>query len=436
MGCQPRIAPSPRPTMLSRQETHNPCGAWMFGFVALLMALMCGLSAYLFKRTAALLRLGHRARVALVVGLCAALVTAFAAVLLDHALGHHRVLLPAMVACTVELAVVIAGPLLGVLQLAEGAWRLVRQMVSRSVLQAHVVTGFQAPLKAADEDPTTLSRRAFVSGASAGIALAAGAGAAGYGALIGRHDYVLEEVALPLAGLAPALDGLTLVQLSDLHVGIFVGERELLAAVELVQRAKPDLLVVTGDLVDHEVSYLPELGVFLQRLASLVQPGRLVVIPGNHDYYTGIQPTLATARAAGARVLCNDGIRVGDRSGGFALLGVDDVWAARRGGGPNLSQALAAVPDDLPRVLLCHNPSFFRRAAGHVAIQLSGHTHGGQVNVGLPLASLALPYGYVAGEYRRSGSRLYVNRGFGTSGPPARVGAPPEVTRIVLVAAS
>jgi predicted MPP superfamily phosphohydrolase len=262
-----------------------------------------------------------------------------------------------------------------------------------------------------------------------------GATAAGYGAIFGRHEYVIEEVPVPLPGLARVLDGFTIVQLSDIHVGLFVGPKELRAAVELVQRARPDLVVVTGDLVDHELCYLPELGAFLRRLAALA-PGRLVVVPGNHDYYAGIQPTLATARAAGARVLFNDGFRIGERSGGFALVGVDDVWAARHGGGPDLDAALAAVPEDLPRVLLCHNPSFFPKAAGRVALQLSGHTHGGQVNLGVPLASFALPYGYVAGEYRREGSRLYVNRGFGTAGPPARLGAPPEVTRVVLLATS
>jgi predicted MPP superfamily phosphohydrolase len=86
-------------------------------------------------------------------------------------------------------------------------------------------------------------------------------------------------------------------------------------------------------------------------------------------------------------------------------------------------------------VLLCHNPVYFPDAAGQVALQLSGHTHGGQVNPGVRPADWVLPHGYVAGLYQRDGSRLYVNRGFGTAGPPARVGAPPELTRIVLVSA-
>jgi predicted MPP superfamily phosphohydrolase len=91
------------------------------------------------------------------------------------------------------------------------------------------------------------------------------------------------------------------------------------------------------------------------------------------------------------------------------------------------------VPGDLPRVLLCHNPEFFPQAQGKVALQLSGHTHGGQVQLGIRPADLVLPY--VEGLYDEGGSRLYVNRGFGTAGPPARVGAPPEVTLVVLTAA-
>jgi predicted MPP superfamily phosphohydrolase len=108
-----------------------------------------------------------------------------------------------------------------------------------------------------------------------------------------------------------------------------------------------------------------------------------------------------------------------------------------------LQRAVAALPQlggkwapalDLPRVLLCHNPSFFSEAAGQVALQLSGHTHGGQVNFGLRPADYVLPGGWVAGRYDLRGSALYVNRGFGTVGPPARLGSPPEVTRIVLSA--
>jgi predicted MPP superfamily phosphohydrolase len=171
----------------------------------------------------------------------------------------------------------------------------------------------------------------------------------------------------------------------------------------------------------------------------------VVAITGNHDFYAGVEPMVSAVERGGGSVLRNRGIVIGEPDAGFALLGVDDVWARRRvpGAGPKLDKAIASLPElhgriaparDLPRVLLCHNPSFFEEAADQVSLQLSGHTHGGQVNLVVRPADLFLKNGWVAGMYEHAGSRLYVNRGFGTVGPPARVGAPPEVTRIVLEA--
>jgi hypothetical protein len=161
----------------------------------------------------------------------------------------------------------------------------------------------------------------------------------------------------------------------------------------------------------------------------------VAAILGNHDHYAGAPAVVEALRAAGVTTLINDGkrIRPGD-GGGFALLGVDDLWSHRHGGpGPDLDRALAAVPPDAPRILLSHQPVTVDAWPGRVALQLSGHTHGGQVNPGFRPASLF--FHYVAGAYSVSGTTLYVNRGFGTVGPPARVGAPPEVTRLVLVSA-
>jgi predicted MPP superfamily phosphohydrolase len=145
---------------------------------------------------------------------------------------------------------------------------------------------------------------------------------------------------------------------------------------------------------------------------------------------------VAAGRAAGLTPLVTEGrvIRPND-GGGFALLGVDDLWTKWKygTGGPDLDRALLQVPEHLPRILLSHQPMSVDAWAGRVALQLSGHTHGGQINPGLRPADLF--FKYVSGMYKVGGTSLYVNRGFGTVGPPARVGAPPEVTRFVLVAA-
>jgi len=257
-----------------------------------------------------------------------------------------------------------------------------------------------------------------------------------YGALIGRSDYHIEELVAPIPGLGRALDGYTLAQLSDIHIGLYVGEVELEAAFDRIQRIRPDLIVLTGDLIDYDVRYADLLGRFARRLGEVARDG-VVAIPGNHDYYAGIDPIFAALRSAGARVLCNDGLVIGGERTGFSLLGIDDVYASMsgKGRGPDLEQALRNVPADLPRVLLSHNPVTFDDAIDKVALQLSGHTHGGQINLGIRPADYLLRHGYVAGPYRKSGSLLYVNRGFGTVGPPARIGAPPEVTRIVLSSA-
>lgn len=281
------------------------------------------------------------------------------------------------------------------------------------------------------------TRRVFLGQAVTGSALFMGSGSSFYGLLFGRHDYVIEEVPVRIPGLSRRLDGYTLVQLSDIHFGTFVGEAEMRAAEELVRKARPDRVVLTGDLVDNDARYAEMLGRLVRRLAPLAKDG-VVAIPGNHDWYAGIDDVVSALTAAGARVLRNDGLVIGDEKDGLALLGVEDVWARRRGRGmgPDLGAAITKVPKDLPRVLLCHNPVFFPEAAGQVALQLSGHTHGGQVNLGvLQPGKVVLPYGYVAGLYEREGSRLWVNRGFGTAGPPARIGAPPEVTKVVLVSA-
>ena len=160
-----------------------------------------------------------------------------------------------------------------------------------------------------------------------------------------------------------------------------------------------------------------------------------VSILGNHDYYAGPDEVAAALRAAGVTTLINEGrvIRPGD-GGGFALLGVDDLSAERHHrAGPRLDRALAMVPADAPRILLSHQPPSVERWAGEVALQLSGHTHGGQINPGFRPADFF--FRYVAGTNEVGGTTLYVNRGFGTVGPQSRIGAPPEVTRFVLVAA-
>ncbi|HEX6764392.1 MAG TPA: metallophosphoesterase [Polyangiaceae bacterium] len=346
-----------------------------------------------------------------------------------------------LVAYVVQLAVLISAILLLFVDLGLLASRLVRRLRAsrtRRNERTDAATGTSSVAEAAPLVP----RRTVLAQAAAGSVFLIGGSSSLYGALVGRHDYTLEELDVRLPGLSKSLDGFSIVQLSDVHIGSFVGDAELEAGVEFVRRAKPDLVVLTGDLIDHDAALAEKLGRFVRRLVPLAREG-VTAITGNHDYYAGIVPTVTALEKAGARMLRNAGRVIGG-SRGFALLGVEDVWAKRfdPSAGPDLEGAIRSLPPidgksaarDLPRVLLCHNPSYFERSAGHVELQLSGHTHGGQVNLVVKPGELFMKHGWISGLYERDGSRLYVNRGFGTAGPPARVGAPPEITRVVLVA--
>ena len=415
---------------------------WMRVFFVVLLGAT---GFYVHRRASDALGLRRRGRVALggllVAGAVAAVLGRVVPEALSPAVAEGVTLAGSMVA----LGVIISVCLLLPVDLARGVARLGQRLLEarRRRRAAKALTADAVPTEAlAGSAPVTpvasipMARRAFLYRGATGAALVVGSGSSIYGSLFGRHDYRIEDVVVPIPGLARTLEGFTLVQLSDLHLGTFVGEAELRAAEALTREARPDAIVITGDLLDHDEAYAGLLGRFLRRLVPLARHG-VFAVPGNHDYYAGVEAVLSTVERAGAHVLRNAGRVLGDAGGAFGLLGVDDPWASRNRSGhaPDLGRALAMVPPEVPRVLLCHNPVFFPEAAGHVALQLSGHTHGGQVNLIVRPADVVLPYGYVAGMYERGPARLYVNRGFGTAGPPARVGSPPEVSRIVLVAA-
>lgn len=290
------------------------------------------------------------------------------------------------------------------------------------------------PVRSRPPQPVTTRREAIER--IAGVSVFATTGVAlGWGSVRGRHAFQLEEVVVKVAGWPKALDGYTIAQISDIHVGGFVGDRELGEGLEVVKRAKPDLVVATGDLVDFRSELVSALAV---RLADLDVRDGVAAILGNHDHYAGPADVVDGLQRSGVRVLSNDSFRVrkGD-GGGFLLVGLDDLAGRahpQRGfTGPDLARAIAGHPPEVPRILLAHQPNFFKESAGRVALQLSGHTHGGQINPGFRPADLLMTF--VSGRYERNGSTLWVNRGFGVAGPPSRVGAPPEVTKIVIVSA-
>lgn len=400
-------------------------------FILVIVAIAGLTSFYVFRRASRVLGLGKRGRFALAALLVVAPIAVVLGRALEGLLGPSAAFALGAFGMTILLGVVISTVLLALVDLPFLVMHLFRRKAAEAP-RPEPSDPIEHETVGRVEGPKDLGRRELIRRTAAGAALSIGFGSSGYGALFGRHDYEVNEIPVRIPGLSPNLVGYRIAQLSDIHFGVYVGEPELNSAVALVRSARPDLIVLTGDLVDHDPDYAPQLGRLIRRLEQLRPRDGVVVIPGNHDYYAGVDAVLGISRRAGARVLRNQGRTIGDRGGAFALLGVDDVWSVRNGygTGPDLDRALRMVSPDLPRVLLCHNPEYFPEAQGKVALQLSGHTHGGQVNVGVTPAHLVLPY--VHGLYDEGGSQLYVNRGFGTAGPPARVGAPPEVTVVIL----
>ncbi len=251
-----------------------------------------------------------------------------------------------------------------------------------------------------------------------------------------RVDFEIVEVPIRLARLPRALDGFTLVQLSDVHVGPFLGEHPLRLAEEAIARLRPDLVAMTGDLIEVQRIWVPSAVAWLRRVSNHARFGG-VAIAGNHEHYAGADLVLGAIRSAGVDALYNEGrVIAPNDGGGFALVGVDDLSSERhrRGPGPRPAAALSRLPPDLARILLCHQPSYVSRAQIFgFDLMLSGHTHGGQIAPFGPLV-LAQAYPSLAGLSQHDDLRLYVNRGFGTSGPPTRIAIRPEITKFVLVA--
>ncbi len=282
-------------------------------------------------------------------------------------------------------------------------------------------------------------RRALL---GAGMALAATSALGGAGLLIKRtREPRVEELVIPVPGLMPSLDGFTLVQVSDLHVGIFLFQRELERVFDQVNDLAPDIAVMTGDLVDNSPAFIRPFARATERL----RPRQLsLAVLGNHDFYTGGRDVAASLEKRGVRVLRNQHVLIGpDRRviegrspvGALVIGGIDDP-AGRYyddGVGADLTRAFDGSPYRVPRVLLSHRPDYFPVARQHgVVLTLSGHTHGGQLVVPLLGSAARVITPFPAGYYRDGASHLYVNRGLGVVGLPVRLNCPAEVTRLVL----
>jgi len=248
--------------------------------------------------------------------------------------------------------------------------------------------------------------------------------------MIGEHEVVDVGVALPK--LPKTLDGFTIVQLTDLHVGLTIDRTFVQRVVDITNRLAPDLVAMTGDFVDGKVSDLHE---EIAPLANLRASHGVFAVTGNHEYYSGVEPWVAQISTLGVRYLRNERVVIGDGEGAsFELAGVEDhnAFGDYR---EDLKAATAGRDPDHALVLLAHQPRQVKRAALHgVDLQLSGHTHGGQIWPWHYLVKLQQG-GLLAGRYQHAETQLYVSRGCGYWGPPVRLLAPLEITRVILRAA-
>ncbi len=273
-------------------------------------------------------------------------------------------------------------------------------------------------------------RRAFLTTASAGLCLAPAAGTV-FG-IVTRNQFKLSEVVVPIPNLPHDLEGVRIVQITDIHLSPFLSEREFARAIDMANESRANVALVTGDLISRRGD---PLDACLHQLARLRADAGVLGCLGNHEIYTNTEDYVtARGRDIGIEFLRHQARRLqfGDAAINFA--GVD----YQRSEKPYLVGAERLIAPGSVNILLSHNPDVFPVAARQgYALTISGHTHGGQVNVEIlhqnyNIARYYTPY--VLGLYSKGASSVYVSSGLGTIGVPVRIGAPAEVSLLRLCA--
>ena len=288
--------------------------------------------------------------------------------------------------------------------------------------------------------PGAPPRRQFLQqAASAAVAAPFVAGA--YGLFYGRLNLQITRRPVALARLPKAFAGFRIAQLSDIHIGPFMSEREIRKYVRIANDLKPDLFALTGDFVTWDPSTQHAV---VNALAGLHAPFGIFGCLGNHEAWSGTEDSITRMfNGVGIRILRQQQVPVAVGGDTINLIGVD-FQTSRHMGPYNekfVRQYLAGVETlvapGTANILMSHNPDTFDRAAElGIGLSLAGHTHGGQLAlefVSPEIAPSRLVTPYVAGWFEKPGGRLYVNRGIGTIGVPMRIGAPPEITVYELV---
>lgn len=282
--------------------------------------------------------------------------------------------------------------------------------------------------------PVDAERRLWLGRVIGQASLGLGSLLSGYALFQGLRQVAVKRVTVPVPGLPRALDGLRIVQITDVHIGPTLRGSWLRRVVETINDLRPDLIAVTGDLVDGPVAALRP---HVAPLSELKSRHGTFFVTGNHEYYAGANEWIAELRRLGLQVLRNERVSVvhdaaAAAEGSLDIAGVDDFHShSFPGHGPDLARAVAGRTKSRPLVLLAHQPAQIHEAVEHgVTLQLSGHTHGGQLWPWGFFVRLQQPF--VAGLHRIGQTFLYVSCGTGYWGPPMRLNAPAEITELCL----
>jgi uncharacterized protein len=274
------------------------------------------------------------------------------------------------------------------------------------------------------EEPINDERRLLLARSTAIVAGLTAASITGYGVRTALGPPRINRWQTPMAKLPRAMDGTRLAVVSDIHLGPLTGTRHVGRIVDLINSVQADIVCVVGDLVDGSVA---ELGRFARPLADIESRYGSYFVTGNHEYYSGFAPWVEEVASLGVRPLRNERVEIG----GLDLAGVNDLGGTQYDDGPDFGKALGNRDVQRPVILMAHQPAAAHQAAPFgVDLQVSGHTHGGQMAPFNLLVKLEQPI--VSGYGDVDGVPVYVTNGAGFWGPPVRVGAPPQVTVIEL----
>jgi predicted MPP superfamily phosphohydrolase len=280
-----------------------------------------------------------------------------------------------------------------------------------------------------DGPPQDPERRTVLARMSAFGVLLATSGLSLFALRSGLARVAVRHIEVRLQRLPRELDGATIVQLTDVHVGAFLRRDFIEEIVETTNALSPDVIAITGDLVDGSVA---ELGEHVAPLGRLKARYGVYFVTGNHEYYSGADQWCTELERLGIRVLRNERVSIGEGETSFDLCGIDDPTGhGTHGHGPDLKKALAGRDATRELVLLAHQPRALFEAVEHgVGLQLSGHTHGGQIWPWSYIVRLQQPV--VSGLEKIKDTFIYVSNGTGFWGPPMRLAVPAEITKVLL----